>query len=79
MHTLRLKVNDSVYDKLMWLLSKFSKEEIEIIPESAEYTKQREYLTGELNEILNGNANFIELNDVEQRLEKVIRKHETDK
>jgi len=76
MHTIRLKVNDSVYDKLMWLLSKFSKEEVEVISDNDEFISQREYLTQELNEMNSGNATFLELNEVEQRLEKVIKKHE---
>ncbi len=76
MHTIQLKVNDSVYDKLMWLLGKFSKEEVEVISDNDEFISQREYLIQELNEIDSGNATFLELNEVEQRLEKVIKKHE---
>ncbi len=33
MQTLTLKVNDSVFDKFKWLLSHFSKNEIEIVNE----------------------------------------------
>ena len=35
MQTVRLRVNEKVYDKLIWLLSKFGKDEVEIIPENA--------------------------------------------
>ena len=35
MHTVKLRVNDGVYDKLIWLLSKFNKDEVEIIPETS--------------------------------------------
>ena len=76
MHTVRLRVNESVYDKLIWLLSKFNKDEVEIIPETSDFTKNQKYLTSELNDILKGNAKFIELDEVEQRLETVIKKHE---
>ena len=76
MHTVRLKVNDSVYEKLIWLLSKFSKDEVEIIPEDSDFAQNQQYLAGELNEILKGKANFIEMNETEQRLEKIIKKHE---
>jgi hypothetical protein len=76
MHTLKLKVHDKVYDKLIWLLSKFNKEEIEIIPESSDFASNKKYLDSELNDILTGKANFIEMDEAEQRLEKVIKKHE---
>jgi len=76
MHTLKLKVNDKVYDKLLWLLSKFTKDEIEIIPETSDFTKNQKYLDKELNEILDGTANFIEIEEVEKRLENVIIKYE---
>jgi len=76
MHTLRLKVNDKIYDKLLWLLSKFNKDEIEIITDTSDFKKDQKYLTHELNEILAGNANYIEMDEVEQRLENVIKKHE---
>lgn len=76
MHTLRLRVNDRVYDKFIWLLSKFNKDEIEIIPETNDFTKNQKYLAGELNEILNGKAKFIEMEEAEERLENIIKKNE---
>jgi hypothetical protein len=75
MHTLRLKVNDKVYDKLLGLLGKFSRDEIEIIADTSDFTKNQKYLDQELNEILNGKANFIEVEEAEKRLENVILKH----
>ncbi len=77
MHTVKLRVNDGAYDKLILLLSKFNKDEVEIIPETADFAKNQKYLTGELNEILNGKARFIEMDEAEQRLENIIRKHES--
>ena len=76
MHTVKLRVKDVVYDKLILLLSKFNKDEVEIIPETSDFAKNQTYLTGELNEILNGKARFIEMEEVEQRLENIIKKHE---
>lgn len=71
MHTLRLRVNDRVYDKLIWLLSKFNKDEVEIIPENIDFATNQKYLDGELNEILEGKARFIEMDEAEQRLENI--------
>lgn len=76
MHTVKLRVNDGVYDKLIWLLSKFNKDEIEIIPETSDFAKDQKYLVNELNEILNGKAKFVEMDEAEQRLENIIKKHE---
>lgn len=76
MHTVKLRVNDGVYDKLIWLLSKFNKDEVEIIPETSDFTNNQRYLAGELNEILNGKAKFVEMDEAEQRLEDIIKKHE---
>jgi hypothetical protein len=77
MHTVKLRVNDEVYEKLIRLLGKFSKDEIEIIAETSDFAKDQKYLAGELNEILNGNARFIEMEEAEQKLEIIIKKHES--
>ncbi len=75
MHTLKLNVNDKVYDKVLWLLGKFSEDEIEIISESFDFKKNQRYLNQEFNEILNGTANFIELDEAEERLENLLLEH----
>ena len=67
MQTVRLRISDKIYDKLLWLLSKFSKDEIEIIPESEDFIRNQKYLAGELDEILSGKATFMELNEAETR------------
>jgi len=76
MHTLRLRVNDRVYHKLIGLLSKFSKDEVEVIPENHDFIVNQKYLSGELNEILNGKAKFMEMEEVEKRLKNIIRNNE---
>jgi hypothetical protein len=76
MHTIRLKVNDKIYEKLLWLLSKFSKDEIEIVVENSTFSSDQKYLEKELIEILSGEAKFIGVEEAEDRLEKSIKKHE---
>jgi hypothetical protein len=70
MQTVRLRINDKIYDKLIWLLNKFSKDEIEIIPETEDFIRNQKYPEGELNDINSGKATFMELNEAEKRLEK---------
>lgn len=76
MRNMTLKVNDSVYDKLLWLLGKFSKDEVEIIADTSDFINNQKYLNDELNDILKGNTNFTEIDDAEQRLENIIVRHE---
>ena len=48
--------------------------EIEIIAEASDFAKDQKYLAGELNEILNCKARFIEMEEAEQKLEIIIYK-----
>ena len=72
MKTIQLKVSDKVYDKFLWLLSKFSKEEIEILTENETFIKTKNYLENELSEIENGTANFVSEEELEDRLNKIV-------
>ena len=45
MRTITLKVDDSVSDKFLWLLDRFSKDEIKILDQS-DYVSDDEYLRG---------------------------------
>lgn len=72
MYTIQLKISDKVYDKFIWLLSKFNKEEIEIVSEHTDFISTKNYLNKELTEIENGNANFISQSDFENRLNGIV-------
>ena len=76
MQTIRLRIDDRIYDKLIWFLSKFSKDEIEIISEDVEFIKNQKYLNSELKEIIQGEANFVDIDEVNERLETIIVKNE---
>lgn len=76
MQTIRLKISDKVYDRFLKLLTEFRKEEVEIV-EDFGFEKNKAYLEGELKEMENDSAIFIEEEEVYDRLENVIRKHET--
>ncbi len=72
MHTIQLKINDKVYDKFLWLLSKFNKEEIEIITENQDFLLTKNYLQEELDDIISGNAKFISQNELEDKLDQIV-------
>lgn len=79
MHSIRLKISDKIYENVLWWLSKFSKDEVEIIIEDSEeliFGDNKKYLSKELNEILDGSAKFLSEEETEYRLEKMIKKHE---
>ena len=71
MHTIQLKISEKVYDKFIWLLSKFNKDEVEIVSESADFNETKDYLQQELNEIESGKANFISQQEFEDRLNEI--------
>lgn len=72
MHTIQLKINDKVYDRFLWLLSKFNKDEVEIISEDQDFILTKDYLQRELDEIQSGNAKFISQSELESRLNQII-------
>ncbi|MGE4289736.1 MAG: hypothetical protein AB7E36_13715 [Salinivirgaceae bacterium] len=72
MHTIQLKINDKVYERFLWLLSKFSKEEVEIMTEESDFITTQNYLQRELDEINAGNVKFISQTDFEERLNRII-------
>jgi len=76
MHTIKLKIEDRIYDKLILLLDKFAKDELEIIIEEPNFIETKKYLETELGDILSKKANFLTVNEAEEKLENLIRKHE---
>lgn len=77
MQTIRLKVDDKIYNHLMWLLGRFNHEEIQVVREGNEHISIQEYLQNELEKIENGTAEFLSIEQLENDLENNIRKYET--
>jgi hypothetical protein len=76
MHTLKLNINDSVYEKFLLFLNNFQKEEIEVVSDDIDFQSAKKYLNAELEEIKSGKAKFYTMEEAEIRLEKVIQKYE---
>ena len=74
MQTIRLRVNDKVYKNLIRLLSKFSKEEIQVIEENDTYLSIQQYLEKELTNVEDGSAEYTSIEELENRLDATIRK-----
>ncbi len=78
MHTIRLRINDKVYDRFLWLLSKFNKDEVEIVSDDLGFISTQEYLQKELEEINSGEAVFYSQQELDNSLDKVIGKYENN-
>lgn len=64
-------VNDKIYERLMWLFSKFSEDEIKIVVENSTFSNDKKYLEKELNEILSGEARFIGVEEAEEQITRI--------
>ncbi len=78
MHTIRLRVNEKVIGNLLNLLSRFNKEEIEIITEDEEFVSVQNYLKTELRKLEEGKATYITLEDLDRALEEKIKGYENN-
>jgi hypothetical protein len=76
MHTIKLRISDSVFEKLMWFLGKFNKSEVEIITEDEDLRLIKNYLDGELKEMDNGKARYISIDEFESNLNEEMKKYE---
>lgn len=76
MQTIRLRVNENVYKNLIRLLSKFSREEIQVIEEDDTYLSIQQYLKKELTGVEDGSAEYTCIEKLEKRLDATIRKNE---
>ena len=76
MQTIRLRVSDKLYKKLLSLLSRFSEKDIQVIAENEEFLSIHQYLSKELRRIESGDTEFIEVDQLEKEIEATIRKHE---
>jgi len=75
MQTIRMMVSDKVFDNLMWFLSRFNTDEIQVIKESNEYVSIQNYLQHELNQLEEGKIEYLTLETLDQQLEATINKH----
>lgn len=76
MQTIRLRVSEKIIGNLLSLLSRFKKEEIEIITEDEEFVSVQNYLKAELRKLEEGKATYITLEDLDRALEEKIKGYE---
>jgi len=76
MPTIRLQVNNHIYKHLMWFLSRFKKDEIQIIEEDQTFLSVQQYLQKELALIESGEAEYISIDELDRELQATIDKYE---
>ncbi|MFT4526556.1 MAG: hypothetical protein ACI85F_002731 [Bacteroidia bacterium] len=76
MATVKLRVSDKVLDKFLKLLGQFDAEDLEVIEETADFTKQKEDLHKQAYRLENGKAKTYSVEEADAIFEKTIRKHE---
>lgn len=72
MQTLKLRVSDRMYDKLMQVFIQLDASEVEVLDTDASFEASRKYLQAELKEIEEGKATFYSLDELDQRLDKML-------
>ena len=78
MQTIRLRVNDKVYKNLIRLLSKFSREEIQVIEENDTFLSIQQYLEKELASVEDGSAKYLSIDELDNNLDATIDKYEAE-
>jgi hypothetical protein len=76
MLTVRLNIKENVLDRVMQSLNAFTSDELVVINEDQNYLANQKYLHKELEDINNGNAEFVSHEELESSLNEVITKYE---
>ncbi|MCB0455080.1 MAG: hypothetical protein KDC62_06785 [Aequorivita sp.] len=73
MKTIKLEISNKIYDKVLLLLQQFNPDDVKVVEEN---TFEKEYLSKEIEEIDNGYAEFISMEELERVMEERILKYE---
>ena len=76
MATVKLKVNDKVLDKVIWLLRQFKQEDVEIIESDDSFEANRKYVHEELKRLEPVDSKSFTIDEVDEILENSIRQYE---
>lgn len=77
MDTLHIKIKDKeTYEHLMWFLRRFDQKELEILRSRGSFPYIQEELQNELREIDAGKSTLLDLEELDEELEKIISANE---
>lgn len=74
MVTIKLQVSEKVLGRLLMLLKQFTKEEVQVIEESASFEEEKQYVQEAYQRLQSGKAKLYSIEELEQKLSKTIQK-----
>ncbi len=75
MITIKLKVSEKINENIMWFLTRFSSEDLQVIESASDFSMDDAELNSAYNEFVSGNAKTISLDEFNNRLTEKIAKH----
>lgn len=75
MVTIKLQVSEKIHDKIMWFLSRFSSDELQVIESDFDFSMNDAELNSAYSEVVSGKASTISLEEFNNRLTEKIAKH----
>ena len=76
METIRLEFQPNLRAKIMEVLSSFSSDELQIIPERSTFEEEKRILQSRIDKINNGTAEYSTFEELDILLEETISKYE---
>ena len=76
MPTIKLKISDKIFPQIISLLKRFDKDELEVILDDDLYADNKNYLQQELDQLAEGKAEYLSIDELELELNNVIKKNE---
>ncbi|MGB0886455.1 MAG: hypothetical protein ACPGR5_08510 [Chitinophagales bacterium] len=74
MKTLKLEVNNEIYDKLISILKQFNAKDLKVLNEDS-FDENKQYLENQLKELDHKEAKFISIDELDSILEETIEKY----
>ncbi len=76
MTTIRLNINEKVLDKVLWLLSNFKVEDVQIIEEDLNFLKQKKNVEDILKRIEQDQEKFYSREELNSQIDKLLSKYD---
>ena len=76
MPTVKIKISPKIFSKVLTFLKSFKQEELEFVIDDEFYAENKAYLNKELQEVQEGQASYLTMEELENELNQVIKKHE---
>lgn len=71
--TIKLEINDSIYNEVISLITKFNGKDLKI---TDYFLEEKKYLQNQLNQLESGKEELFDIEDLDNILEKTISRYE---